>query len=195
MQLSYAALPGPPDSAGAWRLLISLLARPRLQGFGWAIAKCLAEAGAEISLGVWVPALNIFGGLTGQTWAEHARSRASRCWKSCAWPCLSGLGAHTCHRRDSGGTPLGVSSFVPARAEWSKLAYQKFFPACTARSLTSSACLPSRPPLVTHGGPPTPPTHHPTEAHPTPAPPHPTPQRPRSAAASLTSRAACPTAS
>ncbi|PSC69409.1 Enoyl-[acyl-carrier] reductase [NADH] chloroplastic [Micractinium conductrix] len=29
-------------------------------GFGWAIAKCLAEAGAEISLGVWVPALNIF---------------------------------------------------------------------------------------------------------------------------------------
>ncbi len=30
------------------------------QGFGWAIAKMLAEAGAEISLGVWVPALNIF---------------------------------------------------------------------------------------------------------------------------------------
>lgn len=30
------------------------------QGFGWAIAKKLAEAGAEISLGVWVPALNIF---------------------------------------------------------------------------------------------------------------------------------------
>lgn len=30
------------------------------QGFGWAIAKSLAEAGAEISLGVWVPALNIF---------------------------------------------------------------------------------------------------------------------------------------
>ncbi|GAB4822446.1 hypothetical protein N2152v2_009492 [Parachlorella kessleri] len=30
------------------------------QGFGWAIAKCLAEAGAEISLGVWVPALGIF---------------------------------------------------------------------------------------------------------------------------------------
>ena len=32
----------------------------RVQGFGWAIAKQLAEAGAEISLGVWVPALNIF---------------------------------------------------------------------------------------------------------------------------------------
>lgn len=31
-----------------------------MQGFGWAIAKCLAEAGAEISIGVWVPALNIF---------------------------------------------------------------------------------------------------------------------------------------
>ncbi|KAL3136928.1 hypothetical protein ABBQ32_006534 [Trebouxia sp. C0010 RCD-2024] len=30
------------------------------QGFGWAIAKQLAEAGAEISLGVWVPALSIF---------------------------------------------------------------------------------------------------------------------------------------
>lgn len=30
------------------------------QGFGWAIAKAMAEAGAEISLGVWVPALNIF---------------------------------------------------------------------------------------------------------------------------------------
>lgn len=29
-------------------------------GFGWAIAKSLAEAGAEISIGVWVPALNIF---------------------------------------------------------------------------------------------------------------------------------------
>ncbi len=28
-----------------------------LQGFGWAIAKALAEAGAEISLGVWVGAL------------------------------------------------------------------------------------------------------------------------------------------
>ena len=25
-----------------------------VQGFGWAIAKALAEAGAEISLGVWV---------------------------------------------------------------------------------------------------------------------------------------------
>eukprot|EP00887_Chlorella_sp_A99_P003242 scaffold9.g3242.t1 len=30
------------------------------RGFAWAIAKRLAEAGAEISLGVWVPALNIF---------------------------------------------------------------------------------------------------------------------------------------
>jgi len=30
------------------------------QGFGWAIAKALQEAGAEVSLGVWVPALNIF---------------------------------------------------------------------------------------------------------------------------------------
>ncbi|KAJ7532897.1 hypothetical protein O6H91_13G024800 [Diphasiastrum complanatum] len=30
------------------------------QGFGWAIAKALAAAGAEILLGTWVPALNIF---------------------------------------------------------------------------------------------------------------------------------------
>eukprot|EP00210_Caulerpa_lentillifera_P007606 g7264.t1 len=30
------------------------------QGFGWAIAKALFTAGAEISIGVWVPALKIF---------------------------------------------------------------------------------------------------------------------------------------
>jgi enoyl-[acyl-carrier protein] reductase I len=30
------------------------------QGFGWQIAKAMAEAGGDISLGVWVPALNIF---------------------------------------------------------------------------------------------------------------------------------------
>eukprot|EP00899_Mesostigma_viride_P010338 jgi/Mesvir1/19305/Mv10374-RA.2 len=30
------------------------------QGFGWAIAKAMAEAGATIILGTWVPALNIF---------------------------------------------------------------------------------------------------------------------------------------
>lgn len=30
------------------------------QGFGWAIAKALAEAGAEILVGTWVPALSIF---------------------------------------------------------------------------------------------------------------------------------------
>ena len=30
------------------------------QGYGWAIAKALCEAGAEVSLGVWVPTLNIF---------------------------------------------------------------------------------------------------------------------------------------
>lgn len=42
----------------AYRALTAAIPAP--QGFGWAIAKCLAEAGAEISLGVWVPALNIF---------------------------------------------------------------------------------------------------------------------------------------
>lgn len=30
------------------------------QGFGWSIAKSLQEAGAKVSLGVWVPALKIF---------------------------------------------------------------------------------------------------------------------------------------
>merc|ERR1712216_875279 len=30
------------------------------QGYGWAIAKSLAQAGCEIILGTWVPALNIF---------------------------------------------------------------------------------------------------------------------------------------
>jgi len=30
------------------------------QGFGWAIAKALSQAGAEVILGTWVPALNIF---------------------------------------------------------------------------------------------------------------------------------------
>ena len=29
-------------------------------GFGWAISKALSEAGAEVILGTWVPALNIF---------------------------------------------------------------------------------------------------------------------------------------
>lgn len=29
-------------------------------GFGWAIAKALSQAGAEVILGTWVPALNIF---------------------------------------------------------------------------------------------------------------------------------------
>jgi enoyl-[acyl-carrier protein] reductase I len=29
-------------------------------GYGWAIAKALAAAGAEILVGTWVPALNIF---------------------------------------------------------------------------------------------------------------------------------------
>lgn len=30
------------------------------QGYGWAIAKCLAEAGAEILIGTWTPMLKIF---------------------------------------------------------------------------------------------------------------------------------------
>ena len=30
------------------------------QGYGWAIAKALAEAGAEIIIGTWTPILKIF---------------------------------------------------------------------------------------------------------------------------------------
>ena len=30
------------------------------QGYGWAIAKCLAEAGAEILIGTWTPLMKIF---------------------------------------------------------------------------------------------------------------------------------------
>lgn len=30
------------------------------QGYGWAIAKCLAEAGAEILVGTWTPLMKIF---------------------------------------------------------------------------------------------------------------------------------------
>ena len=29
-------------------------------GFGWAIAKCLIEAGATVCVATWPPALNIF---------------------------------------------------------------------------------------------------------------------------------------
>ena len=41
--------------AGKWRVLLEHSGLTNcMQGFGWAIAKALAEAGAEISLGVWV---------------------------------------------------------------------------------------------------------------------------------------------
>jgi hypothetical protein len=42
------------------------------QGFGWAIAKALAEAGAEISLGVWVRLLS----LRARHWLSPAATRA-----------------------------------------------------------------------------------------------------------------------
>ncbi|PPS10166.1 hypothetical protein GOBAR_AA10478 [Gossypium barbadense] len=37
-------------------------------GYGWAIAKSLAAAGAEILVGTWVPALNIFEKQLAKTW-------------------------------------------------------------------------------------------------------------------------------
>jgi enoyl-[acyl-carrier protein] reductase I len=42
-------------------------------GFGWAIAKALAEAGARVSVGTWPPALNIFN-----TMLERGKFDASR---------------------------------------------------------------------------------------------------------------------
>lgn len=56
------------------------------QGFGWAIAKQLAEAGAEISLGVWVPALNIF-----ETNYRRGKFDESRKLSKCAAAAQRGL--------------------------------------------------------------------------------------------------------
>ncbi|MEZ5315743.1 MAG: enoyl-[acyl-carrier-protein] reductase [Chlamydiales bacterium] len=44
------------------------------QGFGWAIAKALAEAGAQILVGTWTPILNIFtNGMTSGKFDESRR--------------------------------------------------------------------------------------------------------------------------
>jgi len=50
--------PGLPIDLRGKRAFIAGVADDR--GFGWAIAKALSAAGAEILLGTWVPALNIF---------------------------------------------------------------------------------------------------------------------------------------
>jgi hypothetical protein len=47
------------------------------QGFGWAIAKALAEAGCEISLGVWVSGTYRFCPLV-STRQAHSSSTSSR---------------------------------------------------------------------------------------------------------------------
>jgi len=51
-------LPGLPVDLRGKRAFIAGVADDN--GYGWAIAKSLAAAGAEILLGTWVPALNIF---------------------------------------------------------------------------------------------------------------------------------------
>ncbi|KAF9664664.1 hypothetical protein SADUNF_Sadunf16G0041800 [Salix dunnii] len=53
----YAAIPGHMFLCGK-RAFIAGVADDN--GYGWAIAKSLAAAGAEIIVGTWVPALNIF---------------------------------------------------------------------------------------------------------------------------------------
>ncbi|WCJ34001.1 Enoyl-[acyl-carrier-protein] reductase [NADH] chloroplastic [Euphorbia peplus] len=53
-----APLPGLPVDLRGKRAFIAGIADDN--GYGWAIAKSLAAAGAEIIVGTWVPALNIF---------------------------------------------------------------------------------------------------------------------------------------
>ncbi|CAN0879048.1 Enoyl-[acyl-carrier-protein] reductase [NADH], chloroplastic [Linum grandiflorum] len=56
--MSSSSLPGLPIDLRGKRAFIAGVADDN--GYGWAIAKSLAAAGAEILLGTWVPALNIF---------------------------------------------------------------------------------------------------------------------------------------
>ncbi|KAI3859802.1 hypothetical protein MKX03_013677 [Papaver bracteatum] len=55
---SKPTLPGLPIDLRGKRAFIAGIADDN--GYGWAIAKSLAAAGAEILVGTWVPALNIF---------------------------------------------------------------------------------------------------------------------------------------
>ncbi|KAG9133715.1 hypothetical protein Leryth_019355 [Lithospermum erythrorhizon] len=55
---SDGPLPGLPVDLRGKRAFIAGIADDN--GYGWAIAKSLAAAGAEILVGTWVPALNIF---------------------------------------------------------------------------------------------------------------------------------------
>ncbi|CAI9097430.1 OLC1v1033860C3 [Oldenlandia corymbosa var. corymbosa] len=57
-QSDKETLPGLPIDLRGKRAFIAGVADDN--GYGWAIAKSLAAAGAEILLGTWVPALNIF---------------------------------------------------------------------------------------------------------------------------------------
>lgn len=64
-------------------IALSLTPRKQPQGFGWAIAKALAEAGAEISLGVWVSRSPVSraplgGSPLSPARRERARRRAER---------------------------------------------------------------------------------------------------------------------
>jgi len=56
--MSQGAGPGLPIDLRGKRAFIAGVADDN--GYGWAIAKALAAAGAEILVGTWVPALNIF---------------------------------------------------------------------------------------------------------------------------------------
>jgi hypothetical protein len=62
-----------------------------VQGFGWAIAKALAEAGAEISLGVWVSQLPLLSVVLGCTAVWTLRNCTGNVFKSNRHPLLSGV--------------------------------------------------------------------------------------------------------
>ncbi|RZC62457.1 hypothetical protein C5167_024206 [Papaver somniferum] len=68
---SKPTLPGLPIDLRGKRAFIAGIADDN--GYGWAIAKSLAAAGAEILVGTWVPALNIF-----ETSLRRGKFNASR---------------------------------------------------------------------------------------------------------------------
>jgi pyruvate dehydrogenase E2 component (dihydrolipoamide acetyltransferase) len=123
-----AARPAPPARAPAPR-------RPRLtpappppaafharrpQGFGWAIAKALAEAGAEISLGVWVSALagrlahtDGRAGLRGLAGGWRAPCRAARRVRLLPAPAAAHPAAAAVARAAAAGSALRRTRALP----------------------------------------------------------------------------------
>eukprot|EP00850_Spirogloea_muscicola_P026110 SM005621S18325 [mRNA] locus=s5621:201:953:- [translate_table: standard] len=51
------------------------------QGFGWAISKALAEAGARVLVGTWVPVRPALLPLSSASWPQHPAPRARARWQ------------------------------------------------------------------------------------------------------------------